>query len=72
MHQKVGNVVTNGNTGRTRSLIRQEKRKRLEDGKDAIDNAAQFHVKFRGKDRSEHEDYDIGFPAVPKFARGVC
>ena len=38
MHQKVRNVFTKGNTGKTRSLIviRQEKRKRVEDGKDAI------------------------------------
>ena len=31
--------------GKTRSLIRQEKRKRGEDGKDAKDNVAQFHMK---------------------------
>ena len=38
-------MYTKGNTGKTRSLIRQEKRKRGEDGKDIKDNVAQFHMK---------------------------
>ena len=57
MHQKVRNAFTKGNTGKTRSLIRQEKRKRGEDGKYAKDNVAQFHMKKkRGQDRTRDKN----------------
>ena len=43
--------------GKTRSLIRQEKRKRGENGKDAKDNVAQFHMKKkRGQDRTRDKN----------------
>ena len=71
MHQKVRNVFSKGNTGKTRSLIRQEKRKRGEDGKDVKDNAAQFHMKKkRGQDRTR--DKNTSQPKGEGGGGGVC